>query len=379
MAEGYVISSAVDANDLLNQIVSQAALHGWTQHSLGALGANGRRGHISRDGVFVNLASAVTISTASSNITAVLDTITPLADRYNPNGSGGNGSWNWDSNLGSGVYAIPDVLAINASTGYDSMVNWYRQPGAPFRNGSPQYGLFGLIKSKGAIGRVHMFFYDSPAMIFIVAETQTGYRQWVCGGNLAKDYEFTGGQLYGASTMAPHSMATDIPSQLDALSVRISAADLEASTQGNAWGSSIVAKYDRQILPNNAEPSGQRFPQYWVAHSGPEVSQFSDVVEQAYDEPTGRIWFNPVWVYAARPNNTRSYVGDLKHLHYSTVSRFPGADLVTVGGVEYMIFPANVRPSPYNPNLTALSSTTYPSPYRASGHYGSGFALRRPA
>ena len=38
MAEGYVFTSATDVNDLLNQIVSQAAVHGWTQHRLDGLG-----------------------------------------------------------------------------------------------------------------------------------------------------------------------------------------------------------------------------------------------------------------------------------------------------------------------------------------------------
>lgn len=379
MAEGYVISSAVDANDLLNQIVSQAALHGWTQHSLGGLGANGRRGHISRDGVTINLASATTIATGAGDTSAVLNTVIPLADRAHSNGTGGSGNWSWSAHLGGAVYAIPDVLCINASTGYDGAVNWYRQPGAPFQNGAPQYGTFGLIKSKGAIGKVHMFFYDNPAMIFVVAETQTGVRQWLCGGNLSKDYAFTGGQMYGASTVTPSSMSSDIPSQLDVMQIRVVAGDLETSALGNGWGSSMVAKYDRQVLPGATPIVGQRVPQYWVAHTGPTVNQFSDVVENAYDEPTGRIWFNPAWCYALRPNTTRSYIGELKHVHYSTVSRFPGEDLVTVGGVEYMIFPANFRPSPYDPNVTAISTSDAPAPYRRSGHYGSGFALRRPA
>lgn len=379
MAEGYVVTSAVDANDLLNQIVSQAALHGWVQHSLGGLGANGRRGHISRDGVVVNLASAVTIGTALGNTAEVRDTIIPFADQANNNGVDGNGNWSWATGISPGVYAIPDVLAINASTGYDSAVNWYRQPGAPFLNGAPRFGTFGLVKSKGAIGKVHLFFFDNPAMIFVVVETQTGVRQWLCAGNLSKGYDFTGGQMYGASCVYPQDMVSVVAAQLDAMRILVAADDLASSVVGNGWGNSMVAKCDRELLPNDPEPAGQRVPQYWVARNSSVVYAFSDVVENAYDEPTGRIWFNPVWCYAMRPNNTRSYIGELKHINYSTVSRFPGEDLVTVGGVEYMIFPANYRPSPYDPNAAIISTTIAPPPYRRSAHYGTGFALRRPA
>lgn len=382
MAEGYVVTSAVDANDLLNQIVSQAAIHGWTQLSLGGLGAIGRRAHLSRDGVVINLASACGPASYSSSTAAqeILNTIIPLADRYSTSGPNpGDGSWSWVYTTSSPItYIVPDVLCINVSTAYDPMVNWYRQPGAPFRNGLARLGDFQLIKSKGAIGRVHMFFYDNPAMIFVITEPESGVFQWLCAGNLAKDYSFSGGQLFGASMteVAGIVSGSAYPGTLDNILVRIDAPDVVKITDlGTQWGSSKLAKPDRQLLPSSAEAAGQRVPQYFVAHSGATVTQFSDVIEEAYDEPTGRIWFNPIWAYAARPSNTRSYIGDLKHVHYTTVSRFPGGDLVTVGGVEYMIFPTNYRPSPYNPAVT----TTGSAPWLRNAHYGSGVALRKPS
>ena len=54
MAEGYVFTSATDVNDLLNQIISQAAVHGWSQNELSTFSSAGRRGHISKDGVTLN-------------------------------------------------------------------------------------------------------------------------------------------------------------------------------------------------------------------------------------------------------------------------------------------------------------------------------------
>ena len=38
MSEGYVLTSALNVNDLLNQIIGQAAVHGWSQNFLGGLG-----------------------------------------------------------------------------------------------------------------------------------------------------------------------------------------------------------------------------------------------------------------------------------------------------------------------------------------------------
>lgn len=58
MAEGYVFTSATDVNDLLNQIISQAAVRGWTQNTeLSTFSSAGRRGHISKDGVTLNFCS----------------------------------------------------------------------------------------------------------------------------------------------------------------------------------------------------------------------------------------------------------------------------------------------------------------------------------
>lgn len=370
MAEGYVFTSAADVNDLLNQIVSQAAVHGWSQRHLGGLGASGRRGHISKDGVFVNLASAQTIATDASAGTTLLNTIIPSADRASGN------SYNWSQSLGGGVYVNPDVLCINGSTGYDSAVGWYRQPGADVQNdANPNQGRFSLIRAKGAIGKVYMFFYENPTALLVVCEVRPGEFYWLAAGNLQKDSPFTGGQYYGASLRDLNTVSA-YPGQLSNMMIRVEHAEV-ARTRGQFWGGSYVTSpsYSMPSSPWTVK-SPDRVPGYWVHHSSTNPSLWSEVQDRGYDPASGRLWLHPPLTYAVRPNDSKSLIGVLPHVHYSTVENFVGADIVTIGGEEYMVFPANWRKSPYSRNDTTDSSLGVP--WYRNNHYGSGFAARKP-
>ena len=82
MAEGYVFTSATDVNDLLNQIISQAAVHGWTQNELSTFSSAGRRGHISKDGVTLNFCSMPGPNADTGNTNTILDTIIPRDETF---------------------------------------------------------------------------------------------------------------------------------------------------------------------------------------------------------------------------------------------------------------------------------------------------------
>ena len=372
MSEGYVYTSATDANDLLNQIVSQAAIHGWTQHMLTGLGGSGRRGHISKGGVVLNFASVVSPSNLGSSTAwqTYLNLIIPPADQYQATTSY---SWSYSA---SSIWYQPDALCINASTGFNSDVNWYRQPGGPTQSDTLlNQGRFDVIRSKGAIGKVYMFFFEDPVGIIVITEPRPGEFYWLTGGMLKKDYEFTGGQFYGAS-MADSSIVSGAnPAAFGAVKTRCPEADV-VRTRGNGWGGSYTTAPSRNY-GSSGVPDGERVPGYWVYIPTSTPSLWSEVVANGYDEASGRLWIQPPYVYAERPGPTKSYLGVLPGVMYSTVQSFVGADIVTIGGQEYMIFPFNYRPSPYDKTVGNVAAAALY--WTRAAVYGSGLAIRKPS
>lgn len=375
MAEGYVFTSATDVNDLLNQIVSQAAVHGWTQHNLSGLGGgaagSGRRGHFSKDGVVVNLASYAVNASSQTVENEMLNAVLPSADRaFNDS----TYQWWWSS---GGVNTTPDILCINASTGYDSGSNWYQQPGADSAPGEPNKGRFQTIRAKGAIGKVYMFFLENPAAFYVVCEVRPGEFYWLTAGRIDKDYDFPGGQFYGAS-LNDTNTTTSYPANLNVVDARFDPSLDVVPTKGNGWGASYIPSPTlRESGASNNMQSPDRVPGYTTIHYSNSVDMHSDVINRGYLAATGRLWIHPPFVYAVRPNSTKSYVGTLPHIHYCTTENFVGADIVTIGGEEYMVFPANWRASPYNNIMTQDSGQA--APWYRNNNYGSGFAIRKPS
>lgn len=382
MAEGYVQVSATDVNDLLNQIVSQAAVRGWTQNFLGGLAANSRRGHITKDGVTINLASVVANTTASTGGANALTEIIPSADRDTAL------SYSWGYSYGGPTaYYNPDALCINAGTGYDGGLAWYKQPGADRKNDGADTGRgrFQCIRAKGAIGKVHMFFYDNPAALIVICEVRPGEYYWLCGGNLQKDYSFAGGQFYGAS-LWDYQLSNGYPAGF--LQVRTRCADAQASvSRGNGWGDNFQASPE-EAYPNagtsSANPAtGQYVPAYRTLYQQSSATPNDDYVsevQRGYDENTGRLWVSPPKTYVDRVGGGTSYLGVLPHLFFTTVKNFIGGETVSLGGVEYMIFPFNWRSSPYDFDVTTASQASGAvGPWFRNNNRGAGLALRKPA
>ena len=376
MAEGYVFTSATNVNDLLNQIISQAAVHGWTQHELSVFAGSGRRGHISKDGVTLNFCSMLGPNAETGNVTTVLNSIIPLEDQFQQ-----NGLYQWRFYLGISpvTFYCPDVICINAGTGYGAMTPWYRQPGADVMEGANNQGRFSVIRGKGAIGKVHMFFFDNPSAIFVFAEMRAGEWYWLAGGNLQKDYEYDGGQFYGAS-MRDNNIIWEYPFSFSAMEHRVTAAGV-STTRGNGWGSGYQSAPDRKVGGSWYQlPQGRWLPGYYMAHyhvPGANDDDTSQVQLRGYDGATGRLWIQPPYAYATRTDGGSSYLGVLPHVHYSTTEAFVGGEVVSIGGVEYMILPFNWRMTPWDRDTSDAPATTLC--WGRNNNNGAGIAVRKPA
>ena len=376
MAEGYVFSSATDVNDLLNQIISQAAVHGWTQNELSTFSSVGRRGHISKDGVTLNFCSMPGPNADGGGTNTVLNTIIPPADQFQS-----SGAYVWRYYLGSPTNAhyCPDVICLNAGTGYSSGSPWYRQPGADVMAGAENQGRFSVMRAKGAVGKVHMFFFDDPSAIFVFAEVRAGEWYWLAGGNLLKDYEYGGGQFYGAS-MRDVNIISASPFSFSAMEHRVTEASALV-TRGNGWGSGYQSAPDYQVVGNTYQlPDGRWLPGYYLAHypgGAPNEDDTSQVQLRGYDAATGRLWIHPPFAYVSRVEGGSSYLGVLPHVHYSTTEAFVGGEVVSIGGVEYMILPFNWRASPWDRDASQTSALSLC--WTRNNNNGAGAAIRKPA
>ena len=376
MAEGYVFTSATDVNDLLNQIISQAAVHGWTQNELSTFSSAGRRGHISKDGVTLNFCSMPGPNADTGSVNTILDTIIPPADQFQP-----SGAYQWRYSLSPLPTAYcPDVICVNAGTGYSSGSPWYRQPGADVMAANNNQGRFSVLRAKGAIGKVHMFFFDNPSAIFVFAEVRAGEWYWLAGGNLQKDYEYSGGQFYGAS-MRDNDIVDAYPFSFSAMEHRVTDAGVSI-TRGNGWGSVYQSAPDAKVFGSWYQlPQGHWLPGYYMAHyygsSAPNEDDTSQVQLRGYDGATGRLWIHPPYAYAARTGGGSSYLGVLPHVHYSTTEAFIGGEVVSIGGVEYMVLPFNWRASPWDKD--AYNTQAASLCWTRNNHNGAGAAIRKPA
>lgn len=370
MSEGYVFSTAIDVNDLLNQVVGQAAAHGWTQHFLGGNGGNGRRGHISKDGCVVNLCSNIA-SNVQNGGTVNLNEVIPSAARDSAL------SYQWNDGYSSRFQ--PDVLCINAGTAYNGSLPWYGQPGADCKSDAqPDIARFRMIRAKGAIGSVHMFFFENPAAFIVIAEVRAGEFYWLSAGNLLKDYDFPGGQFYGAS-LADHELQSGYPVAAEGFQLRCAHAKAVPG-RGNSWGG-FVSSPNRAVAPTQDIPSGQRVPGPFTRTSGSSTPNSNNVdqVQRGYSPTTGRLWATSPRVYVDRAGGGKSYLGLLPHFHFISTMSFVGGEEASVGGVIYSTFPWNFRVSPYDWDATTFgSANANQSAMRRNNTLGSGWMIRKP-
>lgn len=376
MSEGFVITSATDANDLLNQIVGQAVARGWVQQHLSGLGGIGRRAHISKDGLVVNLASAPSqppVLNGDTQARATMNAIIPQADRRNQD-------WNWwystyNQNVGY-FYQSPGYLAISAGTGYDGGLAWYSQPGSDYDSeANKNYGNFNIAKTDGAIGKVWMFFFENPVGLVIIWEARPGQFMWMAAGNLEKDYDFQGGQYYGAS----FSMVNPTGSYSAALGVcQVRIADSQVKTnRANGWGGSYVTYPDFNTYPDDRNvPQVPGYSTYIYTSNANNPNQMAvGEPQRSYDDTTGRVWLHPARAYGVRTDIGHSYLGVVGDVYYTTTRAFVGGETIDLGGEQYMVFPFNARVSPYNWDVDNMAND---AGWYTRNNFGAGMAIRKP-
>lgn len=376
MSEGYVKTSANNVNDLLNQIVGQAVVHGWTQLHLGAHGREpadvfpqlGRRGHISKDGVVVNLASFPAFDGQNGGTNTALAFI---PERFR------NGNYYWGFGNGSNGYVNPDVLALNVSSGFDINSQWFNQPGSD-RVSSDGGHEFRSIRAKDAIGNVWMFFFENPASLAVICEVRPGEFYWLTAGNIDKGSDVGTAQFYGAS-LTSQNLGNGYPTSLDGVQVRCTHAEA-APVRFNGWGGWVPSPVRVYGWNTYSPADGDEVPSYpsW-RHNTSNIPNDNLVPEvtMGYDSLTGRMWLHPVRAYINRRGGGRSYLGVIPHVHYCTMSHFVGEEVISIGGVEYMIFPASWRSTPYDWDEGELTYLQWGPWYRNSTQ-GTGIAVRRP-
>lgn len=163
MAAAYTTGSASSPTDLLDQLAAWLVTQGWTQDSL-ATDGSGKRGHLHKGAVYVNLRAAVN------------ETV-------------------WPNLSGSANYG----LHLYLGTGYSGASGWAAQAGGPIKSGASDTVGACMRLLNGGVTAFH-FFDDGSDRITIAVErpgalfTHIGF-----GVTLDKSGTWTGGPyFYGA-------------------------------------------------------------------------------------------------------------------------------------------------------------------------------------
>jgi len=153
--------------DLITVIKDAAVAAGWTLNQFATVGS-GRRCHLSKGNLYVNLRAYVNEST---------------------------------SELYALSFTTQHSVVGHASTGYNGANNWYSQPGniqynPGFGNLTHSWGVTGLTST----ATYHLFTFTAPDAIYCIVERAAGQFQWILFGNLDKNGDtWTGGEFFAGS------------------------------------------------------------------------------------------------------------------------------------------------------------------------------------
>lgn len=164
----YQTGTATSATDLLDKLRIFLVANGWTQNGDAADGT-GRRVHLSKSGVFVNLRS--------------------FADEqgvyFGNNGTGGVGH--------AGI-------ALNSGTAYSGAAAWENQTGVPVTISGANRLTSVMAMNTGAISAYYMFCDATGDNVCLVALRSAGvYAHLFFGVTVTKGNTWTGGAYFGAS------------------------------------------------------------------------------------------------------------------------------------------------------------------------------------
>lgn len=296
MTARYLSGVASSPNDLLDKIVAFLNLQGWTTVAYAAEGA-GKRGHLSKNGVFVNFRSAVNES---------------VFPNYDPYGGGSV------SRTGIG---------LNVGTGYTSTNAWNNQPGVPSSLYTSRVAVDAALAplSSGTTFAYHLF-DDGADNIIVAAESSSSgaYSYLGFGKSVDKQGNWTGGAYFYANGLADSYRYAGFY-ETPFSSCGFVRADVD--TTSGAW-LGVGATLGRAVVSSSI--GSTQYPNH--ALIGPVgVSTMS-----------GQANLLPLNVLAARDGGGYSYLASLPNIYRCEAvgNGFSAGVTYTVGGDSYVLFPS---------------------------------------
>lgn len=296
MPARYISGAATSSTELLNALVDFLNLQGWGTLAFFNEGA-GKRAHLSKNGLYVNLRAANNESTVVSG--------------YN--------------NTGSNNHGPVTGLALNTGTGYSPDSSWLAQPGVP---GEMVYSFIkadaAMAKLTGGITFAFHIFDDGADNIFVAAESSTTgtYAYVAFGPAISKIGVWGGGSYFYASTLADRMLFSQNSAQLPG------AMFLRADVDGTNGWRSTKSDITRACYTSNGSSGGQYPVLTTLGAAGVSIM-------------SGQANLIPVSVLVPRSGGGVSFLATLPSVFRCDAvgSGFSAGSTYSVGGDHYVLFP----------------------------------------
>lgn len=313
MSVNYQTGTATDANDLLSQLATFAAAHGWTVQQPSIHPVNQNVGYVYSNGsVFAAINSDLTTSPA--NITV-----------------GGCESFNGSANWNAQPNQTPTLKTANVGLG-------------PF----PNYYFF----VGDELGHPY---------IQIAIEVIAGVYRHIFIGELVKFGAYTGGTYCGATRHNTTTGSIDVASDQThnwiadaATNLSLGGTDhVRCDADGNTNNWALLAPVST-FTANKACGSVRAGGFTWNSYNAAEAKYNS------------RMPLDPITIFYNRAASLRSPIGRLPNMRHVNLSLFAPATTYVIGGDTWMVFPIIARTDADG----TITGTFYSSRYH-------GYAYRR--
>lgn len=332
MAAAYQTGTATGQTDLLQKLVTWLVAQGWTQNMSQADGS-AWRAHLNKGAQYVNF-RAVAAGETGTNVWATVG-FTPAA-----------------------------ALAFYCGTGYNGANSWRTQAGGPADNGGNTVGVNVLIPS-GTITSYH-FFDDGADNITVVVEKSAGVYGALGWGNIEKAGAVTGGSFFFGQVSGYYI------NQSGAQTIGYTANAQTPCSHGDLWGFISTASSASAFVRADVDT----FTGKWLGVCGnPVFNGFAnangytgnqaasdipgfitnvtglpsqaDLVSFTANAANGRGVLLPTNIHALRSAGGYSLLGRVPNI-FATSALYTPASIQTIGGFNYMAFPA-LRGNPTTP------------------------------
>ena len=293
----YQTGVASSPTDLLDQFVAFLVAQGWTTLAHAADGA-GKRAHLSKAGLFVNLRSA-------------LNETSPAFSHYN------TGGYSPVARTG---------LGVNVGSGYDAGKNWRAQPGVP----STLYASYitgqDAALAHTAAGTISYHAFDDGAdnIVLVASNAAGGFTHLAFGPSVHKLGAGAGGAYFFAESLATTYSGYSSAIPLAGIGFVQAAVD---STPAGAW-LGVNASLGRACASESS----------YLPVQFPTHAQLGPVGVSAMSNQANLL---PINVLAARDGGGWSYLGMVPNVYRCDAvgAGFAAGQVYTVGNESYMLFP----------------------------------------